>query len=252
MKAGIGVVLFLLLPLMAIVPMSFSGTRYLSMPQGELSLRHYRTLFTSEAWMASLADSLSVALPAAALATLAGLAFCLGAWQRPGRTVRLLQVLTLAPLIVPGILHAVAYHRALAWAGLYDTLAGTVLVHAVKGLPFVVLAVSASLSAVDAASVSLARSLGATEAQAHARVVLPQVRTGIAAGFLFAFVTSWDEIVVTLFITSRRVHTLPRHIWESLFVNLDPVVAALGTLAIGATLLCLAAAFVRRSVRSAP
>jgi len=243
---GLGVVAFLLLPLLAIVPLSFSGTRYLSMPQGELSLLHYRTLFTDEAWLASLVDSLRVALPAATVATAVGLAFCLGAWQRGGRAVRVLQVLTLAPLIVPGIIHAVAFHRALAFAGLHDSIAGTVLVHALKGLPFVVLSVGASLSAVDPASVAVARSCGATPAQALVRVVLPQLRAGLLAGFLFAWVTSWDEIVVTLFITSRAVHTLPRQIWESLFVNLDPVVAALGTLAIGLTLLFVAAVFLRR------
>jgi putative spermidine/putrescine transport system permease protein len=243
--ASWAVMTFLVLPLAAIVPMSFSGTRYLSLPSGGLSLVHYETLLADPSWHTSLLHSLWLALPAAVLAVLLGTAFCLGAWQRQGGAVRLLQVLMLGPLIVPGIIHAVAYHRALSLVGLFDTFTGTVIVHAVKGLPYVVLSVTASLSAVHPGSLQLARSFGASTWQGLWRVVLPQVRAGVATGFVFAFVTSWDEIVVTLFITSRRVHTLPRQVWEGLFLNLDPVVAALGTLALLLTLLSIAMLFVR-------
>ncbi|NEU98341.1 ABC transporter permease [Bradyrhizobium uaiense] len=252
-STGRAVVVFLVLPLVAIIPMSFSDTRYLSMPHDGLSTLHYWRLFSEPAWRDSLLQSVGVALPAACLALLIGLSFCLGAWQRQGNMVRLLQILMLGPLIVPGIIHAVAYHRALSFIGLFDSFAGTVLVHAIKGLPFVVLSVSASLSSVHPATLQLARSLGASPAQALWRTLLPQIRYGIAAGFIFAFVTSWDEIVVTLFITSRNVITLPKQIWQSLFLNLDPVVAALGSLALLATLLALLATSLSGSrLRSLP
>lgn len=233
------VVAFLVLPLIAIVPMSFSDTRYLSMPQNGLSTLHYHRLLGDPAWRDSLLHSVGVALPAASLAVLLGLTFCLGAWQRQGRAVLLLQVLMLGPLIVPGIIHAVAYHRTLSLLGLFDSFTGTIFVHAIKGLPFAVLSISASLSSVHPATLQLARSLGASPAQALVKTLLPQIRWGIGAGFVLALVTSWDEIVVTLFITSRNVNTLPKQIWQSLFLNLDPIVAALGTLVLLATLLVL-------------
>lgn len=233
------VVAFLVLPLIAIVPMSFSDTRYLSMPQNGLSTLHYHRLLGDPAWRDSLLHSIGIALPAASLAVLLGLTFCLGAWQRQGRAVLLLQVLMLGPLIVPGIIHAVAYHRTLSWLGLSDSFTGTILVHAIKGLSFAVLSISASLSSVHPATLQLARSPGASPTQALVKTLLPQIRWGIGAGFVLALVTSWDEIVVTLFITSRNVNTLPKQIWQSLFLNLDPIVAALGTLVLLATLLAL-------------
>ncbi|MGM4929532.1 ABC transporter permease [Tardiphaga sp. 619_E2_N8_5] len=238
------VVAFLVLPLIAILPMSFSDTRYLSMPQNGLSTLHYHRLLGDPAWRDSLLHSVGIALPAAALAVLLGLTFCLGAWQRQGRAVLVLQVLMLGPLIVPGIIHAVAYHRALSWLGLFDTFAGAILVHAIKGLPFAVLSISASLSSVHPATLQLARSFGASPAQALVKALLPQILWGIGAGFVLALVTSWDEIVVTMFITSRNVNTLPKQIWQSLFLNLDPIVAALGTLVLLATLLVLLALMV--------
>jgi putative spermidine/putrescine transport system permease protein len=239
------VVAFLVLPLIAIVPMSFSDTRYLSMPQNGLSTLHYHRLLGDPAWRDSVLQSVGVALPAASLAVALGLTFCLGAWQRQGRAVVLLQVLMLGPLIVPGIIHAVAYHRALSFLGLFDSYTGTIVVHAIKGLPFAVLSISASLSSVHPATLQLARSLGASPAQALVKTLLPQIRGGIGVGFMLALVTSWDEIVVTLFITSRNVNTLPKQIWQSLFLNLDPIVAALGTLVLLVTMLLLFALLLR-------
>ncbi|MGY3581670.1 putative spermidine/putrescine transport system permease protein [Bradyrhizobium sp. USDA 4341] len=236
---------FLVLPLIAIVPMSFSDTRFLSVPHNGLSTLHYQRLFGDPTWRDSLLHSVGIAFPAASLAVLLGLAFCLGAWQRQGRAVRLLRILMLGPLIVPGIVHAVAYHRALSMLGLFDSFTGTILVHAIKGLPFAILSISAALSSVHPATLQLARSFGASPVQALLKALLPQIRYGIAAGFVLALVTSWDEIVVTLFITSRNVNTLPKQIWQSLFLNLDPIVAALGTLALAATLLALAALSLR-------
>lgn len=244
-SAALLVVAFLVLPLIAIVPMSFSDTRFLSMPHNGLSMLHYQRLLADPAWRDSFLHSIGIALPAACLAVLLGLAFCLGAWQREGRAVRLLRVLMLGPLIVPGIVHAVAYHRTLSFLGLFDSFTGTILVHAIKGLPFAVLSISASLSSVHPATLQLARSLGASPAQALLSALLPQIRYGIGAGFVLALVTSWDEIVVTLFITSRNVNTLPKQIWQSLFLNLDPIVAALSTLALLVTLLVLLALVVR-------
>ena len=220
---------FLLLPILVIVPISLTSKRYLSMPDGSYSLHHYESLVNDPRWLSSAGDSLLVALAATTLAVLAGVGFSLGAWRLGHPLARWLRVLMLAPMIVPPIVHAVAFFRAGAAVGLIDTYTGLILVHAMKGLPFVVLSVSASLAYLPANLDRAARSLGATPLQSLWWVVLPQLKPGILAGAAFAFVTSWDEIVVALFVTSRQVFTLPRRIWAGLADNIDPAIAALGT-----------------------
>jgi putative spermidine/putrescine transport system permease protein len=227
---------FLLLPILVVIPISFTPERYLSMPSGSLSLRHYASLINDARWSKSILDSVVVAFSATALSVVLGTAFAVGAWRLGVPLARRLRLLMLAPIIVPPIVHAIAFYRAWAVAGLLDSYLGLVLVHAMKGLPFVVLTVAASLANVDARLEQAARSLGATQAQAMRWVVLPQIGTGLISGAAFAFITSWDEIVVALFLTSRHVVTLPRRIWEGLADNIDPAIAALGTLMVLATL----------------
>jgi putative spermidine/putrescine transport system permease protein len=227
---------FLLLPILVVIPISFTPERYLSMPSGTLSLRHYASLINDARWSKSILDSLIVACSATVVAVVLGAGFALGAWRLGVPLARRLRLLMLAPIIVPPIVHAVAFYRAWAVIGLLDSYLGLVLVHAMKGLPFVVLTVAASLANVDPRLEQAARSLGATPSQAMRWVVLPQIVTGLASGAAFAFITSWDEIVVALFLTSRHVVTLPRRIWEGLADNIDPAIAALGTLMVLVTL----------------
>src|SRR5699024_3218631 len=123
--------------------------------------------------------------------------------------------------------------------GLLDTYTGLVLVHGMKGAPFVILTVAAALANLDARTEHAARSLGAGPFKTLFWVILPQVRPGIAAGATFAFFISWDEIIVALFITMRAVYTLPRRIWDGLTDNIDPAIAALGTIMIVATIVLM-------------
>ena len=242
---------FLLLPVLVIIPISFTPERYLSLPTNALSLRHYASLITDGRWTKSIADSAMVALGATALATSLGASFAIGAWRLNAPIGRRLRLLVLAPLIVPPIVHAIAFYRAWAIVGLLDSYLGLVLIHAMKGLPFVVLTVAAALANVDRRLEQAARSLGATANQAMRWVVLPQIVTGVAGGATFAFITSWDETVVALFVTSRHVVTLPRRIWEGLADNIDPAIAALGTLMVLATIAVVAANIWRKQDASA-
>jgi putative spermidine/putrescine transport system permease protein len=146
----------------------------------------------------------------------------------------------LAPMILPPIVYAVGLFRLWAELRMLDGYPGTIIAHTVLALPFVVITVATSLSALDPRIEFAARSLGASPMQAVRRVILPNILPGMAAGGLFAFVTSWDEIVVTLFITARRVVTLPRKIWEGVIDAIDPRIAAVGTLLILFTLVLLA------------
>ncbi|WP_046866743.1 ABC transporter permease [Microvirga massiliensis] len=223
---------FLILPMLVIIPISVTPERYLSMPSGGISLRHYSSLINDARWSKSILDSLIVAIGATLLSVSLGTAFAVGAWRLGVPLAKRLRLLMLAPLIVPPIVHAVAFYRAWATIGLLDSYLGLILIHTMKGVPFVVLTVAGSLANLDRRLEQAARSLGCTPSQAMRWVILPQIVTGIASGAAFAFITSWDEIVVALFVTSRHVTTLPRRIWEGLADNIDPAIAAIGTIMI--------------------
>jgi putative spermidine/putrescine transport system permease protein len=125
--------------------------------------------------------------------------------------------------------------------GLIDTYTGLILAHAMKGMPYVVISVSAALANVDLRLEQAARNLGATMLETLRLVIVPAARPGIVTGAVFAFAISWDELVVNLFITSRNVYTLPRKIWDGIQDNIDPAVAALATLLILVTVLAMVA-----------
>ncbi len=226
---------FLGLPLLVMLPISLTPHRYLSLPDEGVSLRHYASLLADEGWLLSLADSLLVACGAAVLALLLGTSFAVGVWRRGGLAARFLQPVMLAPMIVPPIVHSVAFYKGWAEIGLLDTYVGVMLVHGMKGTPFVILTVAAALANLDPRTEQAARSLGASARCSLVWVVLPQIKGGLLAGATFAFFISWDEIIVALFITLRDVYTLPKRIWDGLQDNIDPAIAALGTLMIFVT-----------------
>ncbi len=243
--------LFLVLPLAVVIPVSFTPNRYLSLPGDVWSLRHYQALISDASWRASAFDSTVVALGAAGLATLLGTCCAIGCWRISSRLSELIRVLMLAPIIVPSIVHALGFYRAWVEFGLFNTYQGLIIAHAMKGIPYVVICVSASLANFDVRLEQAALNLGASIGQAIRWIVLPSIIPGILAGAGFAFVTSWDELVVNLFITSRRVVTLPRKIWNSIQDNIDPAVAAAATLLILLTLagIIVHLAIMRRAAR---
>lgn len=236
---------FLLLPVLVVIPISFTPERYLSLPTDALSFRHYASLATDGRWTKSIIDSLIVGVGAMILATALGASFAVGAWRLGVPLARKLRLLLLAPIIVPPIVHAIAFYRAWAIVGLLDTYLGLILIHAMKGVPFVALTVAGALANLDPRLEQAARSLGANPRQAMSWVIFPQIRAGILAGATFAFITSWDETIVALFVTSRAVTTLPRRIWEGLADNIDPAIAALGTLMIILTFIAVVIAAMR-------
>jgi putative spermidine/putrescine transport system permease protein len=149
--------------------------------------------------------------------------------------------------------HALGFYQGWVQFGLIDTYAGLILAHAMKGMPYVVISVSAALANVDLRLEQAARNLGATMLTTLRLVIVPAAWPGILTGAVFAFAISWDELVVNLFITSRNVYTLPRKIWDGIQDNIDPAVAALATLLILVTVLAMVARmmFSRRSDKEA-
>lgn len=232
-------VLFLTLPLLIVVPVSFTPERYLSLPGAHWSLRHYATLIEDPTWLRSVRDSLVVACGATAIAIVFGTMVAIACWRISSRLSEVVRMLMLAPMIVPTIVHALGFYQGWVQFGLIDTYAGLILAHAIKGIPYVVISVSAALANVDLRLEQAARNLGASVQQTLRMVIVPAAKPGILAGGVFAFAISWDEFVVNLFITSRNVYTLPRKIWDGIQDNINPAVAAVATLLILITVIVM-------------
>ncbi|MGF1526943.1 MAG: ABC transporter permease [Candidatus Competibacterales bacterium] len=236
--------LFLLLPTFITVPVSLTPTRWLSMPEDELSLRHYQDLWGDSRWLASLLDSLMVGASATVLAVVIGTLCAIGLWRLTNPWARSLGTLVLLPLILPPVLSALALYQAWVALGLYDSFPGVILAHTILGTPFVLITVSTQLAGLDPRLERASRSLGAGIWTTTWAIVLPNIKAGVLSGAIFAFIISWDEVVVTLFISSRNVYTLPRKMWDGIRENVDPTVAAVASLLIAFTLVLLAAAAV--------
>ncbi len=225
-------ILFLTLPFVVVFPVSLTPHRYLSLPEGEWSARHYQTLVDDPSWILSIRDSVIVAGGSTLLSILLGTMTALACWRISSRASEAVRMVMLAPMIVPSIVHALGFYQVWAQLGLLDSYAGLILAHAMKGTPYVVISVSAALANVDLRLEQAARNLGATALQALWKVIIPSARPGMLAGAVFAFALSWDELVVTLFITSRNVYTLPRKIWDGIQDNINPAIAAVASILI--------------------
>ncbi len=246
LAVAVVVAAFLLLPLVAVVPISFTPKRFLSMPNGVWSLRHYRALLDTPDWGQAILLSLRVGLLSSAAATLLGLLFALGVWMFRPRFAAALVGFVLLPMVAPPVVSAITlYFLLTSFSGVagaigYDTWGGVVLAHTVMTAPFAVVLLLVALAEVDPRIDLAARGLGASVWTRAVRVILPNIRFGIAAAALLCFVLSWEEIGVTLFITSVNAITLPRLMWMGLRDNIDPAVAALSVVLIGVTIAALA------------
>ncbi|HZS33407.1 MAG TPA: ABC transporter permease [Methylomirabilota bacterium] len=235
------VLAFLVLPVLVVFPVSVTDRRYLAMPERGISFQHYAKLLSSPDWLASIGNSVAIAVLATAAAVLLGTLCAVGCWRLASRASEAVRTVMLLPIVVPSIVYSLGLYRLYVDVGLLDTFAGVALAHAVTGIPYVVITVSASLASFDARLEHAARSLGATPAQALRRVILPNILPGVLSGAIFAFIHSWDETIMVLFVAGRTVYTLPRRIWADINENLDPVIAAVAVLLIAVTLALLLA-----------
>lgn len=238
---------FMLFPLLTVIPVSFTSKRYLSMPNGNWSLRHYEALLGNPEWMASILQSLGIAFATSVIATVLAVSFSLGIWYLRSRLATLLIGLVLLPMAIPPVISALVLYfmetnlgRIAPGFG-YDTLPGVVIAHVVMVVPYGVVTMLVALSQIDRRIELASRNLGASLMQTTFLVVMPNLKLGIASTALLSFALSWEEVAVTLFITSVDVNTLPRRIWGGLRDNVDPSVAAISVLLIGLTLLVLCA-----------
>jgi len=241
---------FLALPAFAVIPVSFTDTRYLAMPQEGLSLEHWRTFLASPQWLGSIWQSLWIAVVSTLAAVTAGTLCAVGCWRIASGLSDKVRGLMILPMAVPTIVYALGLYRLYVDLDMVGTAFGVVLAHSVTGLPYVVLTVSASLSNLDPRLEQAARGLGASIGQTLRHVIVPNIIPGVLSGAIFAFIHSWDELVVVIFIGGRALFTLPRRMWDGINDNLDPVIAVVATGMILFTLLILTAELSLRARRA--
>ncbi len=241
---------FLALPAFAVIPVSFTDTRYLALPQEHWSLQHWQAFLTSEAWVASIWQSLWIAVVSTVIAVAAGTLCAIGCWRLSSGLSEKIRSLMILPMAVPTIVYALGIYRLYVELDLVGTAIGVILAHAVTGLPFVVLTVSGSLSNLDPRLEQAARGLGASVRQTLRYVIVPNIVPGVLSGAIFAFIHSWDELIVVIFIGGRALFTLPRRMWDGINDNLDPVIAVVATAMILFTLLVLTAELSLRARRA--
>ncbi|HTR84771.1 MAG TPA: ABC transporter permease [Reyranella sp.] len=241
---------FLALPAFAVIPVSFTDTRYLALPQEHWSLQHWQNFLGNADWIDSIGQSLWIALAATALALVAGTLCAIGCWRLSSALSERLRSLMILPMAVPTIVYALGVYRLYVDLDLVGTALGVILAHAVTGLPFVVLTVSASLANLDPRLEQAARGLGASVQQTLRHVIVPNIVPGVLSGAIFAFIHSWDELIVVIFIGGRALFTLPRRMWDGINDNLDPVIAVVATAMILFTLLVLIAELSLRARRA--
>ena len=234
------VLVFLITPLLVIVPLSFSSGTMLTLPLPGWSLRWYAEVASSEPWQNSLMHSLIVGVIATVMATVLGTLAALGLTRAdfPGKS--LLMGILISPMIVPLVIVAAGAYFFLLPLGLTNSLFGLALVHAALGAPFVLITVSATLAGLDPSLPRAAANLGAPPTVVFRKVILPLIAPGVISGGLFAFVTSFDEVVVAMFLTGPQNRTLPRQMFDGLRDNISPAILAVATLLIAVAILLLA------------
>lgn len=230
-SAGL-VLAFLVLPILAVLPVSFNKASFIALPPNAYSMRWYEAFFQDREWQSALLNSVQVALIATVFALVLGTLAALGLRRIKGRWQRFITGLFLAPMIVPVIVTAVAVYRSALDVGLSGTPLGLGLSHAMLAFPFVVINVGIALRAVDESWLRAASGLGASPWRIFRTVTLPNIMPGMVGGGVFAFITSFDEVVVAVFMAGYSNKTLPVKMWEAIRIEFTPVVAVAATLMI--------------------
>lgn len=229
------VAIYLFIPTLVVVPLSFADRpSFQFLPEG-WSLRYYEEFFTNRAWAGALANSFRIAIVVMLISAVLGTAAAFGLRKLAGlgRFIGLGQGaitgLLAAPLLVPGIITAIAIYAAFLQWHLVGSDIGFVLAHTALAIPFVLISVTSSLQGLDDRLVKAAAGLGASPVTVFRKITLPLILPGVLAGAVFAFVTSFDEVVIALFLQSPKLRTLPVQMFISVNSDIDPTMAAAST-----------------------
>ncbi|GAB3440297.1 ABC transporter permease [Insolitispirillum peregrinum] len=223
---------FLMAPILAIVPLSFNSGQFLTYPLQGFSFRWYEEFMHSEAWQRAFKNSFIVGIAATILSTSLGTVASLGLTRADFRGKAFVMAVLLSPMIVPVVITGVGLYFFFAPLGLSATYTGLILAHTALAAPFVVITVSATLQGFDMNLARASASLGANPVTTFFKVILPLIAPGVASGGLFAFATSFDEVVVVLMIAGPEQRTLPREMFSGIRENISPTITAVATVMI--------------------
>jgi len=233
--------LYVLAPLAIIVIVSFSAAPFLQFPPPGFSLRWYDNLFADPDWTQSIATSIEIMIPASLAATVLGTAaaYALARGRIPGAT--LITACLMLPIVVPAVITGAALYGIYRGLGLNGTMTGLIAGHVVLIMPFVIATVGAALRGMDARLEDAAATLGASPWAGFRHVTLPLLMPAVLSGLLFAMVASFDELIVSLFVSTARVRPVSVQMWSNVRGDFDPTIAAIATLCFLFALAALAA-----------
>ncbi len=225
------VFLFLMLPLLVVFPLSFSSSQYLKFPPPGFSWRWYEKYLDTPAWIDATITSIKVATGTTILATILGtmVAFSLVRGTYPGKAW--VDRLVTAPIIIPNIIIAVAIYGVFAKFRLIGSWYGVMIGHTVYAIPFVVLVIGAALRTYDVGQEHAAMGLGASRLKAVWYVTFPQIKPAIISAAFLAFITSFDELIIAMFLSGSNM-TLPKKMFENIIFEIDPTISAVSVLQI--------------------
>lgn len=223
-------------PALVIIPQSFTSLNYFIYPIKEFSLKWYEKFFENEQWIESLERSLLIAILVAIFATFIGTLAALAVNKLQFKGKNLFLNLMLTPMIVPVVITGVALYASFAKIGLNNTILGLVMAHSLLAIPMVFLTMSSALARFDTNLELAAMSMGSTPIGTFFKVTVPTIKNSLITAALLSFVTSLDEVVVTIFVSGANTKTLPMMMWENLRATIDPTIAVAATFLIILTL----------------
>ena len=243
--------LFLLLPILFIIALSFGNSRWLIFPPPGWTLKWYEELFADPRWIGAALTSAKIGVIVMVISVVLGLLASLALVRGTFRGRAVLRAFFLTPMVLPVVIVAVALYAAFLRLGLNGTLPGFVIAHVIVALPFAIITITGALETFDPAIEDAAILCGASPWEARLRVTLPGIRHGLFSAAIFSFLISWDEVVLAIFMASPTLQTLPVKIWATLRQDLTPVIAAASTLLIAFTILLMIVAALFRKGRKA-
>lgn len=240
------ILLFLIVPILVIIPLSFNAQDFftftpemLALDPAGFSLKHYQDFFTNPNWTLALWNSVTIAPVATLLATVLGTVAAVGLSQSHMPYRSAIMAILISPMIVPLIISAAGMYFFYSRIGLQGTYVGVVLAHAALGTPFVIITVTATLVGFDKSLTRAGANLGADPVTIFFKIQMPLILPGVISGALFAFITSFDEVVVVLFLGSASQKTLPWQMFTGLREQISPTILAVATVLVGLSIALL-------------
>ncbi|MBK5926924.1 ABC transporter permease [Rhodobaculum claviforme] len=228
---------FLLAPILIMIPLSFNAQPFFTFTREMLtlnpdgwSLRWYQDLFGSDSWMRSIRNSFLIGIAATILATTLGTLAALGLSRSQMPFKGLIMGILISPMIVPLIISAAGMFFFFSSINIAQTFTGVILAHTALGVPFVVITVTATLVGFDHSLTRAAANLGASPTRTFFKITMPLILPGVISGALFAFITSFDEIVIVLFVAGVEQRTIPREMWSGIREQISPTILAVASI----------------------